>query len=246
MRDFSLRKMARKKDHQFHFKQFSIRHDRSGMKIGTDAVLLGAWTDVKNATRVLDIGSGTGVIALMIAQRTEAFVKVEAIEIDEFAFADADENFNSSPWKDRLKLHHESIHNFTTNSTFDLIVSNPPYFQNSYKPPDPKRGIARHTDNLSFEGLLTAAKRLLSLEGRLSVILPFTEGLEFILLADRFGFYCSRKWSFRTRREKPIERWLLEFSTSKVIVDEGELLLLEYENWSDQYKNLTREFYLKI
>jgi tRNA1Val (adenine37-N6)-methyltransferase len=239
--------MTRKKDHQFHFKQFSVRHDRSGMKIGTDGVLLGAWTNVTGGTHILDIGAGTGVIALMLAQRTHPTVKIEAIEIDEHAFADAAENFASSPWHERLKLYHESIHNFASTSTFDLIVSNPPFFQNSFKPPDPKRGVARHTENLNFESLLKTTEKLLSADGRLSVILPFTEGLQFISLADQTGFYCSRKWSFRTRKEKPVERLLMEFSRHETGIEEGEILLLEYgESWSEEYKNLTRDFYLKI
>ena len=239
--------MTRKKDHQFHFKQFSVRHDRSGMKIGTDGVLLGAWTDVSEATRILDIGTGTGVIALMLAQRTNTEIKIEAIEIDDNAFADAKENFGLSPWKERLTLHHQNIHEFSTTNTFDLIVSNPPFFQNSYKPPDPKRGLARHTENLSFEGLLTSTERLQGPSGRLSVILPNVEGLQFIQLAEQRKFHCSRKWSFRTRQEKPIERWLLEFSRLPGPIEENEILLYESgENWSSGYKNLTREFYLKI
>jgi len=237
----------RKKNTLFHFKQFSVRHDRSGMKVGTDGVLLGAWTDVKDAKRILDIGTGTGVIALMMAQRTESDVKISAVEIDLDASADAAENFTSSPWKNRLSLHAGSIQEYQAVEKFDLIVSNPPYFQNSYKPPDSKREAARHTENLSFNNLLHAVNSLLLPTGRFSVILPYTEGLSFIELANQTGYFCTRKWSFKGRIHKPIERWLLEFSTQEKLTYNGEIVLHDTgEEWSDAYKKITQEFYLKL
>jgi len=230
----------------FHFKQFSVRHDRSGMKVGTDGVLLGAWTRVTNAKHILDIGTGTGVIALMLAQRTYD-ATFDCVEIDKEAYDDATENIASSSWTDRIRVHHNSIQAFNSPTKFDLIVSNPPYFQNSFKPPDAKRGVARHTQQLTFTELLNIAKKFLAPSGKLSLILPYTEGKEFITLASNDSFYCSRKWSFRTRAEKPIERWLLEFSRIKEAQEEGEILLYENgDEWSDGYKSLTRDFYLKL
>lgn len=238
---------ARKKESLFHFKKFSIRHDCSGMKVGTDGVLLGAWANVTGVNRILDIGTGTGVIALMLAQRTEAHVKVEAVEMDDHAYEDAAENFNTSPWNGKLIAHHTSIQNFHSLFQFDLIVSNPPYFQNSFKPPDQKRLNARHTESLPFNDLLNASDRFLSPTGRLSIILPFTEGLEFISLANQRGYTCSRKWGFRSRAHKPVKRWLLEFIHKKVETEEREFILhSEGDEWSDDYKNLTKEFYLKL
>jgi tRNA1Val (adenine37-N6)-methyltransferase len=239
----------RKKDKLFHFKKFSVRHDRSSMKVGTDGVLLGAWVDTKQATHVLDIGTGTGVIALMLAQRTNQYALIEAIEIDQLAFEDATENFNSSAWKDRLILHHGLVQSFTSPTKFDLIVSNPPYFQSSFKPPNAQRILARHTENLSFQELISAVQKLLSEKGKFNVVLPYTEGLQFIALAEKNDLHCSRKWSFKSRKEKPIERWLLEFSRAKVSPEENEILLYNNstgEEWSVAYQNLTRDFYLKL
>lgn len=231
----------------FHFKKFSVRHDRSGMKVGTDGVLLGAWADVTNATQILDIGTGTGVISLMLAQRAAESVTIDAIEIDDQAYADARENVAASPWHDRINVHHSSIQNFNTSARFDLIVTNPPYFQKSYKPPLAQRETARHTEQLTFEEVLSTTEKLLTPSGKLNLILPYTEGLQFIDLANHKGLYCSRKWIFRTRANKPVERFLLEFAWEKTETEKGEILLYsEAENWSPDYKALTRNFYLRI
>ena len=231
----------------FHFKKFSVRHDRSGMKVGTDGVLLGAWTDVKRATQILDIGTGTGVIALMLAQRASEAVTIDAVEIDDQAYADAQENIAASPWHDRIHIHHTAIQNFVTSTQFDLIVSNPPYFQKSYKPPAAQRETARHTGQLTFENILFVTEKLLTPTGKLNVIFPYTEGLQFIDMAQHKGLHCSRKCIFRTRANKPVERLLLEFSWQKTTPEEGDILLYnEGENWSVGYKTLTRDFYLKI
>lgn len=231
----------------FHFKKFSVRHDRSGMKVGTDGALLGAWTDVRHATQILDIGTGTGVIALMLAQRASESVTIDAVEIDDQAHADAQENIAASPWHDRINLHHTPIQDFHTTTKFDLIVTNPPYFQKSSKPPAAQRQTARHTEQLSFDEILSIAEKLLTPNGKLNLILPFTEGSQFIDLANHKGLHCTRKWSFRTRDNKPVERFLLEFRWDKKPLDEGEVLLNSSgEEWSDGYKELMHEFYLKI
>ena len=244
--DLGVGNSRRKKDNQFHFKQFSVRHDRSGMKVGTDGTLLGAWADVTNTKHILDIGTGTGLIALMLAQRTLA-ATIEAIEIDSAAIEDAHENFNNSPWKNRLTLHHTPVQNFKSIEKFDLIVSNPPYFIDSYKPHDEKRVTARHTESLTFQELIDFSKNQLTEKGKLSLVLPYTEGLHFIELAETSNLYCLRKWTFRTRPEKPVERLLLEFSRNRKAVEEGEILLYSAgEEWSDTYQALTREFYLKL
>lgn len=218
------------------------------MKVGTDGVLLGAWADVTNANTILDIGTGSGVIALMLAQRTPHQTHIDAIEIEDNAFEQADENIKNAPWHDRVVAHHVALQQFESAHQYDLIVSNPPYFQNSQKPPDKKRVQARHTTSLSYPELLSFSAALLTPAGKLSLVLPFTEGLQFIALARQHNFYCSRQWSFRTRHEKPIERWLLEFSFRQQQTPEsGEILLYQQgEDWSDRYKELTKEFYLKL
>ena len=232
---------------QFHFKKFTVSHERSTMKVGTDAVLLAAWTNVGQAQSILDIGTGNGTIALMLAQRSVDTATIEAVEIEEADALQAEENFKASPWSGRIKLHHGPIQNFSPEKKYDLIVSNPPYFNNSQSPPDERRHKARHTIALSYDELLDAALRLLNAEGKFSIVLPFTEGLQFIELAKKFQLFCSRQFSFRTRNEKPIERWLLEFTKYPEATETGEILLYKKgEEWSDEYVRLTREFYLKL
>lgn len=232
----------------FHFKQFSVRHKHSSMKIGTDGVLLGAWASVKGIQSVLDIGTGTGVIALMMAQRTGPTAQIDAVEVNEHAALDATDNFRLSPWQSKLNLHPIAIQEFSNGKTYDLIISNPPFYSNSYKPPDKNRQLARHTDLLSFSELLTASSNLLSRpSGRLAIILPLAESQEFKALAQSISLQCIRECSFRTRLHKPIERVLMEFSFQKLPTKVESLCLYESdEAWSSEYKDLTREFYLRI
>jgi len=237
--------MAKSGTH-FHFKQFSIQHDRCSMKVGTDGVLLGAWAEVKNATHVLDIGTGTGVIALMVAQRTVPTAQIEGIELDADAAAQAQQNALQSPWHTKVSIHAASLQQFTPTQKYDLILSNPPYFVNSQEPPDQKRLQTRHTVTLTFEELLMSVSKLITDEGTFNVILPYTEGLKFIHLAAIQGLHVTRQWSFRTRATKPIERWLLAFSKQHIANPEkGEILLYDTgTHWSTGYRELTHDFYL--
>jgi tRNA1Val (adenine37-N6)-methyltransferase len=239
--------MAKSGTH-FHFKQFSIAHDRCTMKVGTDGVLLGAWTAVENAKTILDIGTGSGVIALMLAQRTPPDARIHAVELEQRDAQQAHENVVSSPWPDKVKIFPAAIQQFTGETLYDLIVSNPPYFINSQEPPDKRRLQTRHTVMLSFTDLLAAVTRLLKPEGTFQVILPYTEGLQFIELASQHGLYCTRQWSFRTRQSKPVERWLLAFALiPTAAINAGEILLYSHDTvWDDSYTNLTRDFYLNM
>jgi tRNA1Val (adenine37-N6)-methyltransferase len=231
----------------FRFKQFTIHHDKTSMKVGTDGVLLGAWANPKSSNTILDIGTGTGVIALMMAQRSLKNCTIVAVELEPDAFNQALENVRQSPWPQKIQVHQSAIQDFTTDKKFDLIISNPPYFQNSQKPPDEKRIQTRHTVTLSFQELIHAVVRLLDVNGKFNVILPYQEGLSFIALANQNQLYCTRQWSFRTRKEKPIERWLLEFAFKASPVEKGEVVLYDSgEEWSEDYKSLTRDFYLKL
>ena len=236
----------RSKTH-FHFKKFTVSHERSTMKVGTDAVLLGAWVNIHQAESILDIGTGNGTIALMLAQRSHEKATIDAVEIDRTDAEEANENFIVSPWASRIHLHHLPVQQYFPEKKYKLIVSNPPYFNNSQRPPNEQRHQARHTITLSYEELIGATLRLLQDDGKLNVILPYTEGLQFIELAMQSDLYCTRQHSFRTRAEKPIERWLLEFSKCEGTNETGEILLYKSgEEWSDEYVRLTEDFYLKL
>jgi tRNA1Val (adenine37-N6)-methyltransferase len=217
------------------------------MKVGTDAVLLGAWTDLKNAERILDIGTGSGVIALMLAQRSGNSVHIDAIDNAKDDFNQAQENFLRSPWNARIHAYHETLQHFNPEYQYDCIVSNPPFFSNSLEPPDEKRKKVRHTSTLSFRELLASCSRLLKPAGHLSLILPFVEGSQFIPLASDIGIYCRRKTSFRTRQGKPIERLLLELTRDNGAKVESEILLYKEANtFSEEYRSLTQDFYINF
>lgn len=231
----------------FRFKKFSIEDNRCAHKVGTDGTLLGAWANVANARCLLDIGCGSGLIALMLAQRTAADTHIDAVELSLPDYSQACENVKHSPWSRKISVFHSSIQQFESLVSYDCIVANPPFFNKSFKPPAENRIAPRHTETLSHEDLLIHALRLLTPSGALSVVLPYTEGLQFIDQARERSLHVSRQWSFRTRAEKPIERWLLEFTRTPVSShQQHELLLYERDdNWSDDYRALTREFYLK-
>lgn len=216
------------------------------MKVGTDGVLLGAWTDVKEVRSVLDIGTGTGLLAMMIAQRCEA--AIDAVEIDKDAFDQARENIKKGPWKDRIQLFNASIQDFykTSNKKYDLIICNPPYFQNSLKAPDSKRTAARHTVSLPFSILVAVAAELLTESGRFSVIIPAESADEIIELAEKKKLFPSRILNIFPAPGKPVKRKLIEFHIKKGQCKEEDLII-ETEGrhqYSDAFKTLTKDFYL--
>ncbi len=231
----------------FQFRQFRVGHRLSGMKVGTDAVLLGAWVNLSGINTVLDIGTGTGIIALMLAQRTGGKAMIDAVEISDEAARDAQENFIRSPWSNSLRLIHQPLQQYTPAKPYDLLISNPPYFINSLKPPALSRQLARHTDDLSFDDLLQAAQRMVTRPaGRLAVILPEPESVIFQGKASRLALKLMRQCLFRTRAHKPVERVLMEFSFSDGHCLHEELCLYHDGNeWTPAYKALTRPFYLK-
>lgn len=231
----------------FYFKQFNIEDNRCAMKVGTDGVLLGAWVDIAQAKQVLDVGTGSGVIALMLAQRTSAELTVDAIEVDKNSAEQALENVQQSPWANNIIVHHSPLQSFHSSKKYDLIVSNPPYFNNSLLPPEQTRVSARHTDTLAHHELLAYSKKSLAPAGRLAVILPFAEGKAFISMASITGLFCVRQCAFFSRKRKPQERWLLEFAVEPCTIKTEKLLLFaDDNNWSEVYKDLTRDFYLKL
>jgi len=232
----------------FNFKQFSVQQDLCSMKVGTDGVLLGAWTNTDNARRILDIGTGTGLIALMLAQRSTA--NITAVDAEANACEQAKINFDDSPWADRLQLVQSKIQDFYSDYLFDLIVSNPPYFSGYYSSDDLSRDIARSADILlPYEDLIAAAKRLLKADGRLSLILPADQQEKIVTIANQNGLALSRLTFVKTKNTKESKRILLEFvNTSnqvKAIIDE--LIIQSDDNgrvYTQEYIHLTKDFYL--
>jgi tRNA1Val (adenine37-N6)-methyltransferase len=218
----------------------------SAHKVGTDGVLLGAWVKTENTKRVLDIGTGTGVIALMMAQRTQQDVQIDAIDIAAEDCEQARENFALSSWTERLFAHHTALQSYQA-QPYDLIISNPPFFIDSAKPPLDKRIRARHTETLSPEELLTHSIRLLQPCGRLAIILPPAEGKKFITMAELSNLHCVRIGEFFSRAHKPLERILLEFRFQNQEIEKDKIILYEKDNiWTEKYRQLTQNFYLKI
>lgn len=230
----------------FAFKQFTIRHDRCAMKVGTDGVLLGAWTDLTGSSRILDIGTGTGLIALMLAQRC-AQAQVTALDIDPDAVSQAQENIQASPWQERVGALLQDIRTYHPDTLFDTVVSNPPYFVDSLKCPDGQRNTARHTDTLSLEGLVGKVAELLTLDGRFSLVLPFEQTENLVRLAAEYGLHPSRQTSVVTRPGLPPKRTLMEFRRTPVALQSDELVIeLDRHVYSEEYIALTRDFYLKM
>ena len=230
----------------FAFKQFTVRHDRCAMKVGTDGVLLGAWTDLSHSRRILDIGTGTGLIALMLAQRCMD-ARITAIDLDSAAVEQAQENIQASPWKDRIEALQQDICTYHPNGTFDTIVSNPPYFIDSLKCPDGQRSTARHTDTLDADRLIGKVSELLSPDGSFSIILPAEQTEDLIRVAGEKGLHPSRQTWVITRPGLSPKRILMEFRKTPVTLQPDELVIeLERHVYSEEYIALTKEFYLKM
>ena len=229
----------------FKFKQFDIRQKDSLMKVGTDSILLGAWAKEEQSKYILDIGTGTGVIALMLAQRYPK-AHIDAVEIDDASALEAKENARHSPFAERVNVVHTSIQKFAENTVrqYDLVVSNPPFFNAGAA-----RNSARHTMSLSHEELLFFAKKLLSKDGHFCLILPLVEGEQCIETAKHHGLYLNRKIKVKPKLSKPVERLLLRFSnTQKNAVED--ILIIEKDSreraYTDAFKELTSDFYLNM
>ena len=234
----------------FQFKQFSVEQDRCAMKIGTDGVLLGAWTPIPdNIFSVLDVGAGTGIIALMLAQRSFA-EQIDALEIDEEAYEQAVENFENSPWSDRLFCFHAGLDEFVEEpeDEYDLIISNPPFYTEDYKTENEQRDLARFADAMPFEDLVEAADLLLSENGIFSAIIPYKEEEKFIALAKDFDLFPIKITRVKGTPTTEIKRSLLAFSrhiSENFPVDE---LVIETSRhiYTEEYIALTKDFYLKM
>ena len=234
----------------FQFKQFTVKQDRCAMKIGTDGVLLGAWTSLKNKPNsILDIGAGTGVIALQMAQRSQAQL-IDAVEIDDDAYEQCVENFENAPWNDRLFCYHASLIEFAQEwdeASYDLIVSNPPFYSDTYKPENQARKTARFQEALSFSHLLYSVAKLLDKKGSFSTIIPYAEEEKFIQIASSYQLYINRKCHVKGNPKSPVKRSLLQFSFQGKIPETERLTIeIERHKYTDEYKKLVADFYLKM
>jgi len=231
----------------FEFKQFTVNQSSSAMKVGTDSILLGSWVDHSNPSLILDIGTGTGVIALICAQRWEDS-DIYAVEIEAKLAQLAAENFAHSPWHDRLNIDHSSIQKFSEESAqkFDLIVCNPPFFTGGTLSMHLDKNAVRHTIKLSHADLLLCVKKLLNANGIFAVVLPYIEGLRFIEIAALHGLHCKEMKMIRSKSGKPIERILLSFSLISIPFNKSEMILMESDGVTKtpEYATLVNAFYL--
>lgn len=230
----------------FSFKRFTIRNDKAALKVGTDAVLLGAAMTLRPEDKtLLDIGTGTGVIALMVAQRLEnTSSRILSIDIYGPSAEEAGENFADSPWASALTAIHTSLADFRPDRKFDCIFSNPPFYDNSLTNPDAREATARHTESLSYREIFAFSAEWLQPDGHLSLILPADQEVAIIRTAASFGLYPFRIIRVRTTIRKPVRRIILEFSRTREKASEESLTLQDGSARSAQYAELTREFYL--
>lgn len=233
----------------FKFKNFTVNQDQCAMKIGTDSVLLGAWTPLNNNPfSILDIGAGTGVLSLMLAQRSNAEV-IDAIEIDENAYEQCVDNFEASPWGDRLFCYHSDLQEFTEEieDKYDLIISNPPFYAEDFKTESAQRDLARFQDAMPFEHLVVSAAHLLDKNGVFSVVIPFNEEQRFIDLASKVGLFPKQLLHVKGNPTSEVKRSLISFSFHESEIKKEELIIeTQRHQYTEDYINLTKDFYLKM
>lgn len=233
----------------FYFKQFVIHQDKCKMKVGTDGVLLGAWAEAPEVHSALDIGAGTGLIAIMLAQRIQD-AHIDCVEIDQPSYEQAMENIAISPWSDRIQAIYAPVQEYARQASqrYDLIVSNPPFFSGGTFSSQDDRASVRHTVKLPHGDLLGAVRTLLAPEGRFCVILPYIEGLRFEELARNYNLYCTKLTEVLTKADKPIERLLMQFERQVKSLEHSRLVIRKEQDgdWTEEYTGLTGAFYLKM
>lgn len=233
----------------FQFKQFTINQNKTAMKVGTDGVLLGAWVRLNTEINsILDIGTGTGLIALQLAQRSN-LETIDALEIEPQAFEQTVENFEASNWGDRLYCYHTSLQEFTKeiDESYDLIVSNPPYYQDNHQIENEERAIARHNTSLTYHELISCTAKLLSKNGECAFIIPFEDEVSFLDLALKHYLFPLRITRVKGNEATSIKRSLLQFSFTKTQPEIDELVIeISRHQYTEAYKNLVKDFYLKM
>ncbi len=232
----------------FRFKQFIVMQDKAAMKVGTDAVLLGAWADFGYSKKILDIGSGTGILSLMAAQKSKA--KIYAIEIEKNAYLQTKDNVFNSNWNNRVLVENISFQDFCSSCKpdFDHIICNPPFFENSLKSNSKARTIARHNDNLSYVDLIEGVAKIISPHGKLSVIIPFDLMDKFIKLAKERQLFCSRYTKVNPNPKATTKRIMLEFSKKQTKCKKNKITIetMTRHCYTNEYIELTKDFYLKF
>jgi tRNA1Val (adenine37-N6)-methyltransferase len=233
----------------FQFKQFTVQQNKTAMKVGTDGVLLGAWAEINSDVfNILDIGTGTGLIALMMAQRSNAEI-IDGIELNDEAYVQTVDNFELSDWGDRLFCYHASFQEFIDEieDSYDLIISNPPFYTSTYKELSKERAMARHSESLPYSDLLSGTAKLLSEIGTCAFIIPFSEEENFIEIAKSNNLFINRITRVKGTFDAPIKRSLLQFSFEEKAIEQNELVIeIERHLYTDAYKILVQDYYLKM
>jgi tRNA1Val (adenine37-N6)-methyltransferase len=233
----------------FYFKEFVIHQDKCKMKVGTDGVLLGAWAEAQGVRSVLDVGAGSGLIAIMLAQRI-LDAHIDCVEIDQPSYEQAMDNIARSPWSDRLRAIHAPVQEYARQAgqKYDLIVSNPPFFSGGTFSSKDDRASVRHTVKLPHGDLLGAVRTLLAPEGRFCAILPYIEGLRFEELARNYNLYCTKLTEVLTKANKPVERLLIQFERQPKTLERSRLVIQKEQDgdWTEEYTALTGAFYIKM
>jgi tRNA1Val (adenine37-N6)-methyltransferase len=236
----------------FYFKEFTIDQDKTAMKVGTDAVLLGAWCSLETCPdTILDVGSGTGLVSLMLAQRSDAET-IDAVEIDPNAYEQSVANFEKSDWSDRLFCYHCSYQDFSEemkeeDEEYDLIISNPPFYNDNFETNDTSRNTARFTSALSFKELLESTSKILSDSGVFTIIIPFKEEVTFVSLAGKYKLFLNRVCRVRGTDNSETKRSMLEFSFHLKELEETTIVIEKGRHeYTKEYVSLTKDFYLKM
>lgn len=231
----------------FHFKQFSLHHHKSSMKVGTDAILLGVWANLESSKTVLDIGSGCGIISLLIACRSNAIV--DAVEIDFASFEESKENFNNSDFSDRLSVVQTNFVDYVKRykKVYDLIISNPPFFSNNnFKPKNSQRKDARHTDTLSFDQLCNGVSKMLKPKGKFCVVIPRNEREKILEVASLFKLHLQKQLSIHPKRNQSANRFNLQlgFEIPSEVQKENIYIRENDLTFTHQFVSLLKNYYI--